>query len=348
MINLVKVKLKNGQVFDGRKIYVQSMLNKAANLVDENVIQARQLENVGCEILRVAVPTIDDVGLIKILKKSVTIPIVADIHFNYKIAIEAVKNGADKIRINPANIGSIDNIKKIVDICKTYQVPIRIGINSGALENSVLENETETISSIMVASALKNIQILENLNFDQIVVSMKSTNVWQTIEAYRKLRKKCLYPFHLGITEAGTKKVSSIKSSIGIGILLSEKIGETLRVTITGDPVDEVEIGHLILKSLDLEKSGVEIISCPTCGRTKINLIQITKQLEEKTKHLKTPIKIAIMGCVVNGPGEAKNADLAIAGGDGCAMFYRKGVFCKKIDELEIVSFLLKEIEKIV
>lgn len=347
MRKLVEVGLKNGFVFNGRKIYVQSMLNAPASDVKANVLQAIELEKAGCEILRVAIPSLDDVKLISAIKKEIKIPLVADVHFNYKIAVESVYAGVDKIRINPGNIGDETKIKQVVAACKKAQVPIRIGINGGSLEKSVLNKNFESVADAMVASAIKNIEILEKLEFNSIVVSMKSSSVVQTIKAYRNLRKKCAYPFHLGVTEAGPIKTSSVKSAIGIGALLLDGIGETIRVTITGDPVDEVRVGHSILKSLELESAGVNIISCPTCGRTKIDILKIVKLVEEKLKFVKKSVKVAIMGCVVNGPGEAKRADVGIAGGDGCAVLFKRGEVVKKIKEEEVVDVLVDEVLKL-
>lgn len=344
---LNKVELKNGFVFDGRKIYVQSMLNEPVNSFEANIEQALKLEAAGCEILRVALLNVNDVELIKCLKNKIKIPLVADVHFNYKIALAAVEAGVDKIRINPGNLGDEQQIRQVALACEQAKVPIRIGINGGSLEKQVLSQEFGCVADAMVASALKNINLLEKFNFSQIVVSMKSSSVVQTVQAYRALRKKCLYPFHLGVTEAGVLKSSLVKSSIGIGSLLIDGIGETIRVTITGDPIEEVRAGHDILKALGLEKTGVEVIACPTCGRTKIDIIKIANLVEDKTKFLKTPIKVAIMGCVVNGPGEAKGADLAIAGGDGCAILFKKGKACGRILESEIVEVLLDEILKL-
>lgn len=344
---VVKVSLKNGFVFDGRKIYVQSMLNEASENLDANVEQAKQLEKAGCDILRVALPNLDSVKLIKLIKNDVQIPLVGDVHFDYRIAIAAVEAGIDKIRINPGNLGSSSEIKKIVLVCKKEKVPIRIGINAGSLEKEVLSKNFNSQADAMVYSALKNVKILEQFDFNDIVVSMKSSNVAQTIKAYKKFRQKSFYPLHLGVTEAGLRKSSLIKSAVGIGALLVDGIGETLRVSVTGDPVQEVEIGHLILRCLNLEKCGVEIIACPTCGRTKINVVRIAEQVEKKTYSVKSKIKVAVMGCVVNGPGEAKHADLAIAGGDGCAVLFKNGCVCGKVDEVDIVNVLVDEIFKL-
>ena len=341
---LIKVELKNGLVFNGRKIYVQSMLSKPLNNIKSNIEQALELEAAGCEILRVALLSTADIELIKHLKQHISIPLVADVHFDHRIALAAVEAGVDKIRINPGNLGDELKIKQVVAACNQANVPIRIGVNGGSLEKQVSGQNFNCEADAMVASALRNIELLEKFNFRKIVVSMKSSNVVQTIKAYRILRKKCSYPFHVGVTEAGVLKSSLIKSSIGIGSLLFDGIGETIRVTITGDPVEEVKAGHEILRALGLEKTGVEVVACPTCGRTKINIEEIANLVESKTKFIKTPIKVAIMGCVVNGPGEARGADLAIAGGDGCAMLFKKGKACGKINESEIGKVLLDEI----
>lgn len=320
------------------------MLNKPSFDIEANVLQAKELESAGCEILRVAIAKKEDIKLIESIKNQVQIPLVADVHFDHRVAILAVEAGVDKIRINPGNINSKEAISQVVKACKKARVPIRIGINSGSLEKDILNENLSCEAYAMVHSALKNIKILESFGFYDIIVSMKSANVLQTIKAYEILREKCKYPFHLGITEAGTKKISSIKSAIGIGSLLAKQIGETIRVTITGNPIEEVEVGYLILKVLGLEKNGIEIVSCPTCGRTTIDIINITRQIEQQTRMVKSPIRVAIMGCVVNGPGEAKKADLAITGGNGCAVLYRKGEIYRKLNENEIIEVLLKEI----
>lgn len=343
---LKSVVLKNGYKFDGKRIYVQSMLNKPSKDVDANVLQAKQLEQAGCDIVRVAIPNLHDVRLIPAIKKQVQIPVVADIHFDYRLAIESVRAGADKIRINPGNIGDEGRIKKIVQACKAANVPIRIGVNSGSLEEDLLEKYFGPKPEALLESALNSINILEKFDFDDIIISVKSSDVVSTIKAYRMLSEMCEYPLHLGVTEAGTQRMGLVKSSIGIGSLLADEIGETIRVSLTGDPVEEIRAARDILKSLNLEKNYIKVVSCPTCGRTKIDIINLTKKVEKELENVEKPLKVAIMGCAVNGPGEAKDADIGIAGGDGQALLFKKGKIEKKIAEEEIVEVLLNEIKK--
>ncbi len=344
--NLKLVSLKNGYTFDGRKIYVQSMLNKPSADIDANVMQAKQLESVGCDIIRVAIPSLSDIRLIPAIKKQVSIPLVADIHFDYRLAIESARAGADKIRINPGNIGDESRIKKVVQACKIEGVPIRIGVNSGSLEKELLAKYFGPKAEALVESALKSINLLEKFDFDDIVVSIKSSDVPTTIKSYEMLSEMCRYPLHIGVTESGTKRMGIMKSSIGIGALLADEIGETIRVSLTGDPIEEVKVGHDILKSLNLEETGVKIVSCPTCGRTKIDIIGLTNKIEKEVENISKPIKVAIMGCAVNGPGEAKDADIGIAGGNKQAVLFKKGKIERKIPEEEIVKVLIDEIKK--
>lgn len=344
--NLKLVSLKNGYVFDGRKIYVQSMLNKPSENIDANVMQAKQLENAGCDIIRVAIPSLSDIRLIPAIKKQVSIPLIADIHFDYRLAIESARAGADKIRINPGNIGDEGRVKKVVQACKIEGVPIRIGVNSGSLEKELLAKYFGPKAEALVESALKSINLLEKFDFEDIVVSIKSSDVPTTIKAYKMLSEMCRYPLHIGVTESGTKRMGIMKSSIGIGSLLADEIGETIRVSLTGDPIEEVKVGHDILKSLNLEETGVKIVSCPTCGRTKIDIIGLTNKIEKELENISKPIKVAIMGCAVNGPGEAKDADIGIAGGDKRAVLFKKGKIERRISEEEIVKVLIDEIKK--
>lgn len=344
--NLKLVSLKNGYTFDGRKIYVQSMLNKPSGDIEANVMQAKQLENAGCDIVRVAIPSLSDIRLIPAIKKRVSIPLVADIHFDYRLAIESARAGADKIRINPGNIGDESRIKKVVQACKIEGVPIRIGVNSGSLEKDLLAKYFGPKAEALVESALRSINLLEKFDFDDIVVSIKSSDVPTTIKSYKMLSEMCRYPLHIGVTESGTKRMGIMKSSIGIGALLADEIGETIRVALTGDPIEEVKVGHNILKSLNLEETGVKIVSCPTCGRTKIDIIGLTNKIEKELENISKPIKVAIMGCAVNGPGEAKDADIGIAGGNKQAVLFKKGKIERKIPEEEIVKVLIDEIKK--
>lgn len=344
--NLKLVSLKNGYTFDGRKIYVQSMLNKPSGDIEANIMQAKQLENAGCDIVRVAIPSLSDIRLIPAIKKRVSIPLVADIHFDYRLAIESARAGADKIRINPGNIGDESRIKKVVQACKIEGVPIRIGVNSGSLEKDLLAKYFGPKAEALVESALRSINLLEKFDFDDIVVSIKSSDVPTTIKSYKMLSEMCRYPLHIGVTESGTKRMGIMKSSIGIGALLADEIGETIRVALTGDPIEEVKVGHNILKSLNLEETGVKIVSCPTCGRTKIDIIGLTNKIEKELENISKPIKVAIMGCAVNGPGEAKDADIGIAGGNKQAVLFKKGKIERKIPEEEIVKVLIDEIKK--
>ncbi len=340
-------------------VAVQSMTKTHTYDIKATVKQIRELQDAGCQIIRCAVPEEKDALAIRQIKKHISIPLVADIHFNYRLALIAIESGADKIRINPGNIGGLDRLRSVVSACKERKIPIRIGVNSGSLEKEILKRYKHPTAEALVASALKNIRILEELNFHDIVVSIKSTSVPSTIEAYRLLSKKVSYPLHVGITEAGISTPGIIKSSVGIGTLLAEGIGDTIRVSLTGDPVAEVFAAREILKSLDLIKGGVTIISCPTCGRCEIDVEEIAKAVAEKTRGVnhevkrganfmvKKPIKIAIMGCAVNGPGEASDADVGLAGGKGTGLIFRAGRIVKKVPEKEMVRELMREVHKI-
>ncbi|MBQ9937209.1 MAG: flavodoxin-dependent (E)-4-hydroxy-3-methylbut-2-enyl-diphosphate synthase [Oscillospiraceae bacterium] len=340
-----EIKIGNIKIGNGNKIAVQSMLNVIASDIEGNVNQAVRLEKAGCDIVRVSVPNLESVRLIEAIKNKITIPLVADIHFDYKIALECAAAGVDKIRINPGNIGSSDRVKKVADACRIHNIPIRIGVNSGSLDKEILAKYGKVTAEALCESAVKQAQMLESFDFDNIVISIKSSDVIKTIKSYRLMSEKYNYPLHLGVTEAGTSKMGIIKSSIGIGSLLCDGIGDTIRVSLTDDPVNEVYAGHDILKSIGLEKS-IQIVSCPTCGRTKIDLIGICREVEEALSSVNKPIKVAIMGCVVNGPGEASDADIGIAGGDKCAMLFKKGEIIRKINEKDIVKELLEEINK--
>lgn len=341
-----KIKLGNTFIGGDAPITVQSMLNKPAHDIEASVKQAAELEKAGCQIIRGAIPDMEAVKLIPALKEAVSVPIVADIHFDYRLAIEAVAAGVDKVRINPGNIGSDDRVKAVVDACKQKNIPIRIGVNSGSVEKEILARYGSPTPEAMVASAMYHASLLEKFDFDDIVISIKSSNVENMISCYELAAEKCDYPLHLGVTEAGTERMGLIKSGAGIGSLLMHGIGDTIRVSLTADPVREVYAGIDILKALGIRKDGVQIVSCPTCGRTKIDLIRVANEVEEGLKNCRKPLKVAVMGCVVNGPGEAKEADIGIAGGDGCAVLIKKGEIIRKINENDIVSELLSEIEK--
>lgn len=342
-----KVKVGNIYIGGDAPVSVQSMLNKPAHDFEASVAQAVELEKAGCQVIRGAIPDMDAVGLIPALKEAVKAPIVADIHFDYRLAIEAVAAGVDKVRINPGNIGSDDRVKAVVDACKSRNIPIRIGVNSGSVEKEILAKYGAPTPEAMAESAMYHASLLEKFDFDDIVISIKSSNVENMIKAYETVAERCDYPLHLGVTEAGTARMGLIKSSAGIGSLLMHGIGDTIRVSLTDDPVNEVYAGHDILKALGLKSDSVQIVSCPTCGRTKIDLIGVANEVENALRDCTKKIKVAVMGCVVNGPGEAREADIGIAGGDGCAMLFKKGVILRKIDEKDIVKELLAEIDKL-
>lgn len=340
-----KVKVGN-LTFGGEKIYVQSMLNIPADDIENSVKQAVELEKAGCEIIRAAVPKIENAKLIYALKNAVSVPIVADIHFDYKIALACVDAGVDKIRINPGNIGSEDRVKAVADACRAKNIPIRIGVNSGSLEKNLLEKYGSPTAQALVESALNHAKLLNKFDFDDIVISIKSSNVKLMIDAYRLLAKSADYPLHLGVTEAGTERMGLIKSSVGIGSLLCDGIGATIRVSLTADPIKEVYAGKDILKACGLG-GGAEIVSCPTCGRTKIDLISLANQVEDMLKTVDKHIKVAVMGCAVNGPGEAREADVGIAGGCGEGLIFRKGEILRKVPEDKLLEELKKEIDKL-
>ena len=345
MRNVKKVKLGD-LTFGGGHIYIQSMLNVSSDDIEGSVKQAAALEKAGCEIVRAAIPDKNAVALIPAIKEAVNIPLVADIHFDYRLALMAAEAGVDKIRINPGNIDDMDRVKAVADACANRGIPIRIGVNSGSVEKEVLAKYGGPTPDALVESAMNHVKLLNRYDFDDIVISIKSSNVKNMIAAYREMSETADYPLHLGVTEAGTERMGIIKSSIGIGSLLADGIGETIRVSLTGDPVREVYAARDILKGLGMT-DGVEFVSCPTCGRTRIDLIKVAGEVEEALAGVKKNIKVAVMGCVVNGPGEAKEADIGIAGGNGCAVMFRKGEILRKIPEDQIVSELLKEIEKL-
>ena len=331
-------------VLGSEKIYIQSMLNVPADDIENSVKQAVELEKAGCEIIRAAVPKIENAGLIEALKNAVNVPIVADIHFDYKIALACIERGVDKIRLNPGNIGSADGVKAVADACRAKKIPIRIGVNSGSLEKNLLEKYGSPTPEALVESALEHAKLLNKFDFDDIVISIKSSNVKLMIEAYRLLAQKTEYPLHLGVTEAGTERMGVIKSAVGIGSLLCDGIGSTIRVSLTAEPIKEVYAAKDILKACGLYK-GAEIVSCPTCGRTKIDLISLANEVEKLLADVKKPIKVTVMGCVVNGPGEAREADIGIAGGDREGLIFKKGEILRKVPEEKLLSELKKEID---
>lgn len=343
MRNVKKVRI-GALEFGGGKIYVQSMLNVPAENIPKSVEQAKTLEKAGCEIIRAAVPRVEDVPLITALKNAVNVPIVADIHFDYKIALACVEAGVDKIRINPGNIGSAENIRKVADACRKKEVPIRIGVNGGSLEKELLAKYGKPTPEALMESALNHVKLLQECDFDNIVISIKSSDVKLTIAAYRMLAEKTSYPLHLGVTEAGTERMGIIKSSVGIGSLLCDGIGETIRVSLTADPLREVYAAKDILKVCGMG-GGAEIVSCPTCGRTKIDLIRLAREVEDMLRGVDKSIKVAVMGCAVNGPGEAREADIGVAGGNGEGLLFKKGEILCKVPEDKILEELKKEID---
>ena len=345
MRNVKPVKVGNC-VLDGKHIYIQSMLNVPAENVEGNVAQAVALEQAGCEIIRTAVPNLEAVRLIPAIKEKITIPLVADIHFDYRIALAAAEAGVDKIRINPGNIGDMNRVQAVAEACQKRNIPIRIGVNSGSLEKELLAKYGSPTPEALVESALHHAAMLEQFDFTDIVISIKSSDVNRMIDSYRLAAEKCSYPLHLGVTEAGTERMGLIKSAIGIGSLLHDGIGETIRVSLTDDPIREIAAAKDILKSIG-KRGGVQIVSCPTCGRTKIDLVSLAKQVEEAVRDIEKDVKIAVMGCVVNGPGEAREADIGVAGGDGVGLIFKHGETLRKVPEDQIVPALLEELEKL-
>lgn len=339
------IKIGDKLIGGGSPIMIQSMTNTHTEDVEATVKQILRLEKAGCDIIRCTVPTIEAAHAIKEIKKQIHIPLVADIHFDYKMAIAAMENGADKIRINPGNIGSTDKIKAVVDVAKSRNIPIRVGVNSGSLEKDIVEKYNGVTAKGLVESALDKVKIIEDLGYDNLVISIKSSDVLMCAKAHELIAEQTNYPLHVGITESGTIFSGSIKSSIGLGLILNQGIGDTIRVSLTDDPVREVEAAKLILRTLGLRKGGIEVVSCPTCGRTRIDLIGLASSVEELVKNYDLDIKIAVMGCVVNGPGEAKEADLGIAGGDGCGVLIKHGEIVKKCDEDKLLSVLKEELD---
>lgn len=342
----VKVKVGNTFIGGGAPISVQSMLCVPAHDVKGNVEQALRLQAAGCDIVRVTVPDTEALQTVKALKEAIKIPLVADIHFDYRLALESVAMGVDKVRINPGNIGSDDKVKLVADACRKAGVPIRIGVNSGSLEKEILAKYGGVTPEAMVESGLYHISLLEKFDFTDIVLSLKSSDTFKMYKAYELAAEKCKYPLHLGVTEAGTESMGVIKSAAGIGGLLLRGIGNTIRVSLTDDPVKEVEAGIKLLKAIGIRNDGIKFVSCPTCGRTEIDLIGIAKEAEERLKNVNKNITVAIMGCVVNGPGEASAADIGIAGGKGCGVLFKKGEIIAKLQENELVDRLVEEIEK--
>lgn len=340
-----EVRIGNVVIGGHNPIAIQSMTNTKTEDVKATVNQILALEKAGCEIIRCAVPTMEAAEAVKEIKKQIHIPLVADIHFDYRLAIAAIENGADKIRINPGNIGDISRVRKVVEKAKEYEIPIRVGVNSGSLEKRLIEQYGGVTAEGIVESALEKVSMIEKMGYDNLVVSIKSSDVMMCIKAHELIAKQCKYPLHVGITEAGTVLSGNIKSSVGLGIILYQGIGNTIRVSLTGDPLEEIKSAKLILKTLGLRKGGIEVVSCPTCGRTKIDLIGLANQVENMVQDIPLDdIKVAVMGCVVNGPGEAKEADIGIAGGIGEGLLIKKGQIIKKVKEEELLDTLRQEL----
>lgn len=342
-----KIKLGNTTLGGDSPVLVQSMLNVPSTNIDGSVAQAKALAAAGCQVIRFAIPDEAALDLIEPIKNAVDVPLVADIHFNYRLALGAAQRGIDKIRINPGNIGSDDRVKAVADICREKQIPIRIGVNSGSLEKHILAKYGAPTPEAMVESAMYHAALLEKFDFNDIVISIKSSNVPTMIAVYEMAAQRCDYPLHLGVTEAGTERMGIIKSAAGIGSLLCHGIGDTIRVSLTDDPVKEVFAAMDILKAIGLKNDSPYLIACPTCGRTRIDLVGLAKQVEEKLRDVHKPIKVAVMGCVVNGPGEAREADIGIAGGDGEGLLFKKGQILRKVPEDQLLTELMKEIDKL-
>jgi len=340
-----QIQVGNVAIGGGAPVTVQSMTNTPAGDLKATLAQAQSLADAGCDIVRISFPSIDSTSIIPGLKKNLEIPLVADIHFNFKIALEAIEKGIDKLRINPGNIGKADEVTLIAKEAKQRGIPIRVGVNSGSLPHDLLERYRDDIPMALMEGALRHVQILEDAGFDDIVIATKSTSVMETIRAYRLISDATSYPLHLGVTEAGTERYGTIRSTVAISILLNEGIGDTIRVSLSADPIEEIITGIEILKSMGLRTGGIHVIACPTCARTLIDVQSIAKEIEEKCVKIKKNITIAVMGCVVNGPGEAKHADIGIAGGDGKGVLFRRGEKVRDLSEDEMVDALLKEVE---
>ena len=340
-----EIKIGNCVIGGGNPILIQSMTNTRTEDVKKTVEQILALEAAGCEIVRCTVPTLEAAKAIAEIKKAVSIPIVGDIHFDYKMAIAAMENGADKIRINPGNIGGIENVRAVVEVAKERNIPIRVGVNSGSLEKNLVEKYNGVTAEGIVESALDKVKMIEDLGYDNLVISIKSSDVLMCVKAHELLVKETNYPLHVGITESGTLTSGNIKSALGLGLILHQGIGDTIRVSLTGDPVEEIKSAKLILRTLGLRKGGIEVVSCPTCGRTKIDLIGLANEVEKLVANYDLDIKVAVMGCVVNGPGEAKEADIGIAGGIGEGLLIKKGEIIKKLPENELLSTLKYELD---
>ena len=338
------IQIGDRKIGGGNPIAIQSMTNTKTEDVKATVEQILRLEKAGCEIIRCTVPTLEAAAAIREIKKQIHIPLVADIHFDYRMALAAIENGADKIRINPGNIGSVERVKAVVDAAKERNIPIRVGVNSGSLEKPLVEKYGGVTAEGIVESALDKVHMIEDLGYDNLVISIKSSDVMMCVKAHELIAEKTDHPLHVGITEAGTIISGNIKSAIGLGLILHQGIGDTIRVSLTGDPLEEIKSAKLILKTLGLRKGGIEVVSCPTCGRTRIDLIGLANQVENMVADIPLDIKVAVMGCVVNGPGEAKEADIGIAGGIGEGLIIKHGEVYKKVPESELLESLRYEL----
>ena len=338
------IQIGDRKIGGGNPIAIQSMTNTRTEDVEATVAQILALEKAGCEIIRCAVPTMEAAKALAEIKKRIHIPLVADIHFDYRLAIAAIEHGADKIRINPGNIGDVSRVKAVVEKAKEYGIPIRVGVNSGSLEKELVEKYGGVTAEGIVESALHKVHLIENMGYENLVVSIKSSDVLMCVKAHELIAKQCAYPLHIGITESGTLLSGNIKSSVGLGIMLYQGLGDTIRVSLTGDPLEEIKSAKLILKTLGLRKGGIEVVSCPTCGRTKIDLIGLANQVENMVADIPLDLKVAVMGCVVNGPGEAKEADIGIAGGIGEGLLIKKGQIIRKVKEEELLEALRQEL----
>lgn len=342
--NTKEVHIGDKVIGNGNPILIQSMTNTRTEDVKATIEQIHRLEAAGCEIIRSTVPSLEAAKAIAEIKKEISIPIVADIHFDYKMAVAAIENGADKVRINPGNIGSDDKVLEVIKAARERNIPIRIGVNSGSMEKDLIEKYNGVTADGLVESALRNVRRVEDMGYDNLVVSLKSTNVLMCVEAHKKIADKMPYPLHVGITESGTVFSGNIKSGIGLGMILGEGIGDTIRVSLTDDPVEEIRAAKIVLRTLGLRQGGIEVISCPTCGRTKINIIELAKKAEAIAERYPLDIKLAVMGCAVNGPGEAREADLGIAGGTGEGLIFKHGEILKKVPEDKLFSALEEEL----
>lgn len=338
------IRIGDVKIGNNNPVAIQSMTNTRTEDVGATVEQIRRLEAAGCEIVRCTVPTLEAAEAIREIKKQITIPLVADIHFDYKMAIAALENGADKIRINPGNIGGADKVKAVVDAARERNVPIRVGVNSGSLEKQLVDKYQGVTAQGLVESALDKVRMIEEMGYDNLVISIKSSDVMMCVRAHELLAEKTAYPLHVGITESGTVASGNIKSAVGLGLILYQGIGDTIRVSLTGDPVEEIKSAKLILKTLGLRKGGIEVVSCPTCGRTRIDLIALANQVENMVADIDLDLKVAVMGCVVNGPGEAREADIGIAGGEGEGLLIKKGEIIRKVPEGELLAVLQSEL----